>query len=136
MIRTEFNASKSKVSDQSIFTNIKGGLSYVVCHPILRAISIMMALANIVFTTANTQLILFAKQSLLAKDTQVGFFYSAASIGVVILSLSAGLFRKRWPFSTVALGALMLRGLFIIVFAWVSWYWGNLLLWMFCSISM
>ncbi|GCE51453.1 MFS transporter [Thermosporothrix hazakensis] len=96
----------------------------------------MMALANIVFTTANTQLILFAKQSLLAKDTQVGFFYSAASIGVVILSLSAGLFRKRWPFSTVALGALMLRGLFIIVFAWVSWYWGNLLLWMFCSISM
>ena len=38
----------------------------------------------------------FAKDRLQASDSQVGFLYSAGSLGVVVLSLAAGPLRKRW----------------------------------------
>jgi MFS family permease len=77
--------------------------------------------------------VLFAKDRLAANDTQVGLLYSAGSLGIVLLSLAAGPLRKRWSFSTVALGALALQGLLIIGLALTRWYWAGLLLWMLCS---
>src|SRR5439155_18259849 len=51
------------------------------------------------------------------------------SLGVVVLSLAAGPLRKRWRFSTVALGALMLSGALTVVFAAVPIYWVAVPLW-------
>ncbi|HEX9438977.1 MAG TPA: MFS transporter, partial [Roseiflexaceae bacterium] len=117
----------------SIRQDIVEGLRYVLSHPVLRNISLMMALVNFVASTTYAQLVLFAKERLSASDTQVGLLYSAGSAGVVVLGLAAGPLRKRWSFSTVALGALMLEGLLIIGLALTRAYWAAIPIWMLCS---
>ena len=134
LIKTSFNSRTNEEQKQtSIRRDIVEGLRYVLGHPVLRSISLMMALVNLVSTTVNTQLVLFAKSQLSASDTKVGLLYSAGSAGVVVLSLAAGFLRKRWSFSTVALGALMLNGLLTVILALMHWYWAALLLWALIS---
>ena len=131
LITMSFNLPKGEKQEKpkSIGQDVMEGLRYVLGHPVLRNISLMMAMVNFVATTVGTQLVLFAKVQFQASDTQVGLLYSAGSIGIVVLSLLAGPLRKRWSFSTVALGALMAEGLFTIVFAFTHWYWLGLPLW-------
>ncbi|HJZ46737.1 MAG TPA: MFS transporter [Roseiflexaceae bacterium] len=133
LIGRSFNAGGPARAASSIWQDVSEGLRYVLGHPVLRNISAMMALVNFVGSTVYAQLVLFAKQRLLASDTQVALLYSAGSVGVVLLSLAAGPLRKRWSFSTVALGALALDGLLTIGLALTSWYWAALPIWMLCS---
>jgi MFS family permease len=128
LVRTSFNAGAPRAAS-SIRQDIVEGLRYVLGHPVLRNISLMMALVNFVGTTTYAQLVLFAKARLSASDTQVGLIFSAGSVGVVVLGLAAGTLRRRWSFSTVALGALMLDGLLTIVLSQTSSYWVALPLW-------
>ena len=51
----------------------------------------------------------------------------------MVLSLAAGPLRRRWPFSKVALSALMLDGLLTVALAVTRWYWGALFLWALVS---
>lgn len=113
--------------------DIADGLRYVLGHPVLRAISLMMALVNLVATTAGAQLVLFAKERLAAGDAAVSLLYSAGSAGIVVLSLAAGPLRRRWSFSQVALGALMASGLLTIVLAFATSYAVALALWAIIS---
>jgi MFS family permease len=131
LISMSFNAPKGEGQQEqkSILRDVMDGLRYVLGHPVLRNISLMMALVNFVATTTWTQLVLFAKVQFQANDTQVGLLYSAGSIGIVVLSLLAGPLRKRWSFSTVALGALMMEGILIVLLALTHWYWLGLPLW-------
>src|SRR2546421_2125772 len=134
LIKTSFNSRTNEEQKQtSIRRDIVEGLRYVLGHPVLRSISLMMALVNLVSTTVNTQLVLFAKSQLSASDTQIGLLYSAGSAGVVVLSLAAGFLRKRWSFSTMGLGALMLNGLLTVILALMHWYWVALSLWALIS---
>jgi MFS family permease len=128
LIRISFNSGEKR-APTSIRTDVVEGLRYVLSHPVLRNISIMMALVNFVGSTTYAQLILFAKVRLQASDVQASLLYSAGSLGVVILSLAAGQLRRRWSFSTVALGALMLEGALTAVFAFMHWYWVAIGLW-------
>jgi MFS family permease len=113
--------------------DIAEGLGYVLRHPVLRAISAMMALINFIATTQGTQLVLFATERLGASDARVGLLYSAGSVGIVALSLAAGPLRRRWSFSRVALGALMASGLLSVAFALTTHYWVALVLWAIIS---
>jgi MFS family permease len=133
LIRQSFNAAGPARTNSSIWQDVVEGLHYVLGHPVLRNISLMMALVNFVGSTVYAQLVLFAKDRLQATDTQVGFLYSAGSLGVVLLSLAAGPLRKRWSFSTVALGALALEGLLIVGMALTPWYWVALPIWMLAA---
>ncbi len=128
LIRISFNSGEKR-APTSIRADVVEGLRYVLGHPVLRNISMMMALVNFVGSTTYAQLILFAKVRLQATDVQASLLYSAGSLGVVILSLAAGQLRKRWSFSTVALGALMLEGALTAVFALMHWYWVAIALW-------
>jgi MFS family permease len=101
----------------------------VLGHPVLRSISAMMAIINLISSTTYAQLVLFAKERLSATDSQVGLLYSAGSIGVVVLSLLAGRLRRHLPFSRVALGALTLDGLMVLAMSLTHWYWLALPLW-------
>jgi MFS family permease len=132
LIRRRFNTNEKR-APTSIRSDVIEGLRYVLRHPVLRNISMMMALVNFVATTTYAQLVLFAKEQLAANDAQVSLLFSAGSLGVVALSLAAGPLRKRWSFSTVALGALMLEGLLCIVLAFMHWYWAGLILWALMS---
>lgn len=124
LVTISFNEATNGQSERKhILQDVTEGLRYVLRHPVLRNISLMMALVNFISVTAGAQLVLFAKERLQANDSQVGLLYTAGSLGVVALSLLAGVLRKRWNFSQVALGALMCSGLFTLLLAFTSWYW-------------
>lgn len=124
LVTTSFNEGMDKqAARKHILHDVSEGLRYVLRHPVLRNISLMMALVNFVSTTSGAQLVLFAKERLQANDSQVGLLYTAGSLGVVALSLLAGVLRKRWNFSQVALGALMCSGLFTLLLAFTRLYW-------------
>jgi MFS family permease len=128
LIRISFNAAETPHS-ANILGDIGAGLRYVWGHPVLRNISIMMALVNLFGSTAHAQLVLFASTHYRADETQVGLFFSAGALGVVLLSLLAGPLRKRFSFSTVALGALMLEGVMLIILTLTQLYWLGLIIW-------
>ncbi len=128
LINKSFNTGEKR-APTSIRSDVVEGLRYVLKHPVLRNISLMMAMVNFVGSTAYAQLIFFAKVRLQASDFQASLLYSAGSLGVVILALAAGPLRKHLSFSTVALGALMLEGILTIVFSFMRMYWAAVVLW-------
>jgi len=132
LIARPFNAPLTKRAT-SIREDIVEGLRYVLSHPVLRNISLMMAMINMVGATVFAELVLFAKQELRAEDSQVGLLFAAGGAGVVVLSLAAGPLRKRWSFGNVALGALMLSGLLTIGFAYTTSLWIAIVLWALIS---
>lgn len=133
LIRISFNAVEEEKKSTNIYADVREGLTYVLGHPVLRNISIMMALVNFFGTTFGNQLVLFANDQLNASDSQIGYLFSAGSLGVVVMGLLAGWFRKRWSFSSVALGALTASALAQIVFALNHNFWLALPLWAISS---
>lgn len=128
MIASAFNAP-GKQRGTSIRQDVVEGLRYVFAHPVLRNISIMMALVNFAGTTVYAQRVLYAKEQLGANDSEVAIMAAAGSFGVIVLSLVAGRLRKRLPFSKVALGALMASGLATVALAFTTWYWLGIAVW-------
>jgi MFS family permease len=140
MVRRRFNVERDAdagggepAERRRIFQEVAEGLRYVLGHPVLRNISAMMAIINLVGSTVFAQMVLFAKDRLAATDSQVGVLYSAGSLGVVVLSLLAGRLRRRWSFSRVALSALVLDGLTVLGLSVTRWYWLALPLWALSS---
>jgi MFS family permease len=128
LIGASFNVAEERART-SIRQDVTDGLRYVLSHPVLRNISAMMALVNLVGTAAFAQLVYFGTERLNATDSQIAILYAAESLGVVVLSLAAGPLRQRFRFSVVALGALMLSGALTMVFAGVTVYWVAVVLW-------
>lgn len=134
-IRTSFNAADEPAAESTtpalrrLREDVTEGLRYVLSHPVLRSISIMMALFNFVATTEYAQLVLFAKRELSATDTQVAWLFAAGSAGVVVVSLVAGPIRRRLSFAVTALGALVVSGLCVTAMAVARWYPAALVLW-------
>ncbi len=85
LVKVSFNTSEPEGERKSIFHDAVEGLKYVVGHPVLRNISIMMALFNFFGATYGAELVLFAKERLSATDAQFGLLNSAGSVGVVLL---------------------------------------------------
>ncbi len=134
LIKNSFNLHKDQNAERkSIGHDVIEGLRYVLKHPVLRNISLMMAMVNFVGASTYAQLVLFAKEQFQANDSQIGLLFSAGSIGIVALSLLAGPLRKRFPFSRVALSALMAEGLLIMALAFTHWYWIAVILWAIMS---
>jgi MFS family permease len=130
-IRIGFNAPSGEPKEPTtILHDIREGLRYVLSHPVLRNISLMMAMINFVGATIWTQLVLFADERL---DTTVGWkigtLYAAGSAGVVVTGLLAGRLRRRFSFTALAMTSLMLMGALVIVFAGMRWYWIALPIW-------
>jgi MFS family permease len=113
----------------SLLGDVRQGLSYVWRHPVLRSISIMMALINFVFATATTQLVLFATRGLHASNAEIGLLFASGAAGVVLVSLLAGPIRRRLSFAVTALGALVVSGISITAMAVVRSYPAALVLW-------
>ena len=130
LITTSFNTTLDRrQAPTRLLQDIVEGLRYVLKHPILSWITLLLLLVNFILPTSGAQLVLFAKQWFAASDTQVGLLYAGGSLGTVVFSLVAGRFRKRWSLGTIALGALMMEGIFTALTAVTHWYWVLLLLW-------
>ncbi len=130
LIRTSFNPSTARADRVAgIGRDIGEGLQYMLTHPVLRWLLLMLIPVNLIVPTIYAQFVFFAKQVLTVSDAQLGFLYAAGSIGTVAVSLAAGRLSKRVAFSKVALGSLMLLGLLTVGLAFTRWYWVALPLW-------
>ncbi len=130
LITRSFNAATDQQkAPTSIRADLLEGLRYVLRHPIIRNTTLMVGLVNVVSVMASAQLVLFARRWLSASDPQVGWLYAAGGIGVVLFSLAAGPLRKRWSYSVIILGSMMLEGLSITALALTHLYWAALPIW-------
>jgi hypothetical protein len=134
LIRGSFNAATpagrpAGSAIRALLADVREGLAYVWSNPVLRSISIMMALINLVATTADSQLVLFARRALHATNSEIGFLYAAGAVGVVVVSLVAAPIRRRFSFAVTALGALVLTGLTMTAMALAGSYPAALVLW-------
>ncbi|HEX6663712.1 MAG TPA: MFS transporter [Gaiellaceae bacterium] len=131
LIGRSFNvASEGEPKEATtILHDVREGLSYVIGHPVLRNISLMMALINFVGATTFTQLVLFAHDRLDVGPRGVGALFAAGSGGVVVTGLLAGRLRKRFSFTALAMTSLMLMGAMQVAFAGMRWFWAALPLW-------
>ena len=129
VITRKFNDDNEVKTSSSLRTDVAEGLRYVWGHPVLRNISIMMALVNFFSSTVYAQLVLFAKEQLGADDSRVGLLFAADAAGVVLISLLAGRLRRRWSFGTIALGSLMIQGVLNVIFAYLTNYWAAMFIW-------
>lgn len=135
-IRRSFNTGDAPDTDgapssrvRRVLRDVRTGLRYVIGNPVLRTISLMMALINFVAASQSAQLVLFAKEELAASDGEVGLLYGAGSAGVVLLGLVAGPIRRRLSFVQTALGALVVSGVAHAAFGLVRWFPASLGLW-------
>jgi predicted MFS family arabinose efflux permease len=133
-IRRSFNASSRSssapaVSLTSLLQDVREGLQYVWSQPVLRTISLMMALINFVASTENSQLVLFAERVLGASDSEVALLFAAGAAGVVAVSMTAAPIRRRLSFAVTALGALVISGLTVTAMALIGSYPAALVLW-------
>jgi MFS family permease len=129
-IRKSFNTADPPTEDapassrlRRTFADVRDGLRYVVGHPVLRNISIMMALINFFGSAPAAQMVFFAKERLGATDTEVGVLFAFGSVGVVSIGLAAGRIRKRLSFAVTALGALVVSGLTMAALGATTSYW-------------
>jgi MFS family permease len=130
LIRGSFNVASDEPREATtILHDVREGLRYVLAHPVLRNISLMMALINFVTATTWAQLVLFANERLDASAREIGVLFAAGSAGVVVTGLLAGRLRRRFSFTALAMTSLMLMGGFTIAFAGMRWYWIALPLW-------
>ena len=130
LIGRSFNVVSDEPKEATtILHDVREGLRYVLGHPVLRNISLMMALINFVGATTFTQLVLFAHDRLNVGPRGVGALFAAGAGGVVVTGLLAGRLRKRFSFTALAMTSLMLMGALEVVFAGMRWFWVALPLW-------
>jgi MFS family permease len=130
LVRASFNTPSEEPREAtSILHDVREGLGYVLRHPVLRNISLMMALINFVTAATWAELVLFAHERLDAGNREIGVLFAAGSAGVVVTGLLAGRLRKRFSFTALAMTSLMLMGGLLVVFAGLRWYWIALPVW-------
>jgi len=123
-IKKRFNmVEQDTKSPSSLWSDVMEGLRYVMLHPVLRDISLMMALANLVAATIYTQIVLFADVQLNASRSETAFVFAAGAVGMMSFGLMAGRIRKRFSFSTVAKWALIVESCLFVVFALMTNVW-------------
>ncbi len=129
-VRASFNRADAPVERKHILRDVAEGLGYVLRNPVLRNISLMMALVNFVANAAGSQFVLFAKRQLAASDAQVALLFTAGSAGMVVYSLLAGPLRRRLSFGVVALlGGLAIGGVGMLAFSFQRMFWVALPIW-------
>lgn len=122
-IKTKFNIERDTKSPSSLWSDVMEGLRYVMRHPVLRDISLMMAFANLVAATIYTQIVLFADVQMNASRSETAFVFAAGAVGMMSFGLLAGRIRKRFSFSTVAKWALIVESCLFVVFALMTNVW-------------
>lgn len=129
-VAVSFNRATAERRATHLGTEIMEGLRYVVRHPVLRNISLMMMLFNFVNAIPLAQEVFYAKVRLHATNFELGILFASGGVGAVLLSLLAGRLRRRFSFSAVVLGCLMASGVSLVVFSQIPWIWLAVPIWL------
>ncbi len=131
LVVVSFNTKTTvKKEHTSIRQDVLEGLHLITQNSVLRWLTLMLLFINFFGPTINVQLVLFAKDWLHAKDTQIGMLFSSGSVGVIITSLLATRLRKYLSFGIALIGTTLLGGLVTAVLSLTHLYWLALFLWM------
>lgn len=115
---------------RSLRQDMVDGLRYVFGNPVLRNISLMLALVNFLSANRESQLVVLAEQQLHATDFQFGLLNAAGGAGVVLFSLLAGQLGKRGGgIVRLLFIAMQVGGLATIALAFSPTIWFALPLW-------
>jgi MFS family permease len=124
LIRNNFNQVNAESrSSVRLRTDVMEGLRYVMRQPVLRDISILVALANLIAAPIYSQIVLFADVQLNASRSQTAFLYASGAVGMMTFGLLAGRIRKRFTFSVVARWALIIESFLFVVFGLLTNVW-------------
>ncbi len=127
LIKTSFNAVAPLARPKtSLRRDILDGLRYVLAQPVIRTLALFSLLANLAVAILYPQIVFYAKQVLVASDSQVSQFFIAAGIGAVIFMLSAGLLHKRLSYGMILLGSILLSGVCVLALIATRLYWVDL----------
>ncbi len=123
-ISSRFNTVEGdQRSPTSLRADVIDGLRYVMRHPVLRQISLMLALTNLVAATVYSQIVLFADVQLGATDSETAFIYAAGAVGMTTFGLLAGRIRSRYGFTNVAKWALIIESALFVVLGFMTNPW-------------
>jgi len=129
-VAVSFNRAAAELRATHLGAEIMEGLRYVIRHPVLRNISLMMMLFNFVNATPLAQEVFYAKVRLHATNFELGILFASGGFGAVLFSLLAGRLRRRFSFSAVVLGCLMASGVSLVVFSQIPWIWLAVPIWL------
>jgi MFS family permease len=129
LIKTPIAGATVSGGQRSIRADVAEGLRFLLGHPLLRSLVLLSALLNFVGATQWAQLVLFAKERLLASGPQVSILWSAGAAGAIAFAIGAAWIRDRVRFSRVVLGSVVVGGTVTVAFALVPWYWPEVILW-------
>ncbi len=130
-IRRSFNAppDDEPTPVQTIVTDIKEGLRFILSNPLMRATIGLAAVINLTTTVIPAQLIAFGTDWLDASEFDLGLLTAAGAGGAILLALSAEPLRARFSFSVVTVSSMIASGLLVVALALVSSVWVALPLW-------
>ncbi len=130
LIATSFGGRDRGSSERRLRSEIAEGLRYVLGDPILRNLSLMLAVATFFYYPAAAELVLFAKERLQASDSQVGLLFGAGSLGSLLFALAAPAIAQRLGFRARTFGAAAFKGLLLVSFAVVAQFWLGAVVWL------
>lgn len=130
LISRGFNVAEDESEPRTPSTirkDVATGLRYVMRNPVLRNLSIMIGLANLLAATIYSQIVLFADLQLGATRSQTAFIFAAGAAGMTVAGLMAGKIRKRHGFTRVAKWALIIESLLFIALGLMTNPWLGML---------
>jgi Transmembrane secretion effector len=127
-ISQRFNA-ETPLQSTSIRADIAEGLQFIWNHPVIRALTILVALFNFFFTTVGYELVFYVKHQLRGPDWQFGVLTAASSIGVIIVGIIADKLNNHFKFSHITLTALSTASLLIVLFGFQRSIWPAVVIW-------
>ena len=130
LVAVSFNRAGGERRQTHVGADIVEGLRYVISHPVLRNISLMIMLFNFVNSVPGAQSVLYVKDRLHASNFELGIFFASGGIGAVLFSWLAGRLRRSFSFSAVVLGCLMASGVCLVVFSLIPWFWLTVPVWL------
>jgi MFS family permease len=101
----------------TLLHDVGEGLQYVLGNPLLRALAVMAAAMNFFLATIIGQIVLMAKHGLGASDSEVGWFFSAGSAGVIVCSLLASSALRLGSYGRIVIASSIANGALTIVLA-------------------
>jgi MFS family permease len=108
-IGTSFRLA-ARVAGRDLAAEVAEGLRFMVTHPVLRLIALMMAIINFCCLTIYAQIVGFASGPLGFSQRGIGVLFAAGGAGVVVCMMLTGRLRARLPLGVLMLGALVAWG--------------------------
>jgi MFS family permease len=106
------------------------GLRFVFGHPVLRTVTILLALTNFfVGSTVDRQIVFLAKEHFQASNSEVAWLLAAGGVGVLVASLSATVVRRYLTSAQAILGPMFGGSLCIVLTGLLQWFPATVMVW-------